>query len=166
MEEWRKIERFRDYSVSTLGRVRNDETGRIMAQMRNQTGIRYVGLTRNRKQIRRCVSILVAMAFLEEPEDKTFDSPINLDGDRSNNEVTNLMWRPRWFAVKFHKQFHDGYSDYPDYIYPVEDVDTGQRFSSSWEASMTQGVLVHDVFLSTETALCVWPTRQTFRQLY
>lgn len=166
MEDWRKIESFKDYSVSNLGRVKNDVTGRVLAVVRDRNGSTSVGLFKDRHLHRRSLSLLVATAFLKEPRERSFNCPINLDGNRSNNQVDNLMWRPRWFAIKYTRQFHDEWSHYPDYIYPVEEVNTKQRFDSCWEASTTQGILVHDVHLSTETDLCVWPTRQTFRSCY
>jgi hypothetical protein len=108
MEVWRQIYEFPGYSVSNMGRVRNDETGRIMALSRNQYGIVNVGLVLGRKQYKRSVALLVADAFLPTWESEVFTSPIHLNGDRSDCRAENLMWRPRWFAAKYHRQFKTG----------------------------------------------------------
>jgi hypothetical protein len=105
MEDWRDIRFFPGYSVSTIGRVRNDDTGRMMTLMVNQSGVVNVGLTRSREQHRRAVALLVADAFIPRPIREAFDTPINLNGDRMNNTIDNLVWRPRWFAIKYIQQF-------------------------------------------------------------
>lgn len=167
MERWREIESFPDYSVSDYGRVRNDHSGHIMALLRNQHGVIHVGLSRDRTQHKRSVAVLVAMAFLPMPEDLTFDTPINLDGDRSNNRSDNLVWRPRWFAVKYFRQFRDTTTWYRNrnYDHPIEEIDKGITFSSSWDAAITYGLLVREVYLSSIKGSSVWPTNQRFRRL-
>lgn len=159
-EEWRSIYEFPGYSVSSHGRVRNDDNERIMTLLRNQQGIINVGLSKNKKQYKRSVTLLVANAFLDPPVPASFDTPINLDGDRSNNYVSNLMWRPRWFAAKYHAQFHNGQRGYK---VPIEDVATGQRFPTSWEAAIEFGLIDREIFTATENRTYVWPTYQIFR---
>src|SRR3954463_11128186 len=123
--EFKPIDGFPGYSISSYGRVRNDETDRILALTRNQHGVVQVGLMRDGLQYKRGVALLVARAFLDPPAIETFDTPINLDGDRCNNHIDNLMWRPRWFAVKFHQQF-DGHI--PKINEPIQEIHTGLRF--------------------------------------
>src|SRR5690348_13611375 len=125
MEVWRQIYEFPAYSVSNMGRVRNDDTGRIMAMSRNQFGIVNVGLVVGRKQYKRSVALLVAEAFLPTWESEVFTSPIHLNGDREDCRAENLMWRPRWFAIKYHRQFRTGRISVRK---TLEDVSTGERF--------------------------------------
>ena len=66
----------------------------------------FVGLFRDQEQYKRSVALLVAKAFLKQPSE-FFDTPINLNGDRLDNQVINLMWRPRWFAIKYNRQFRE-----------------------------------------------------------
>jgi hypothetical protein len=129
--------------VSRDGRVRNDDTDHIMAMTRNQQGVIQVGLSRDKKQYRRAVGLLVAKAFLAPPALETFNTPIHLDGDLSNNHAENLMWRPRWFAMKYHAQFH---SDQRGFDGPIVEIHTGDVFPNSWAAAMEYGLLDRDIF--------------------
>lgn len=89
---WKKIiidEKPTNYSVSDVGEVRNDITGRLLNPSIQQ-GYCHVGLTINGK-IKRCrVHRLVAIAFLENPENKPYIN--HIDGCRSNNKLSNLEW--------------------------------------------------------------------------
>jgi hypothetical protein len=165
MEHWQDLEDFPGYAVSSYGRVQNTLNGHIKIPTRNQMGIPSVNLIKDRVQYRRSVARLVARAFLPAPSRETFDTPINLDGDRTNNHVDNLMWRPRWFAVKYHAQLRDpelspafGYSG------AVEVVDTGERFVSARDCATKYGLLEREIVLSAMNNVPVFPTWQTFRR--
>ena len=88
---WRKIEGFENYSVSDCGHVRNDATGRRKKPMLNKrNGYYYVDLWEDNVSRKRPVHRLVAEAFLDNPDSKpTVD---HIDGDRTNNHVSNLRW--------------------------------------------------------------------------
>lgn len=164
--EWRQIEDFPAYSVSDEGEVRNDETDRYMTKLTNQRGIVHVGLTRARVQYKRSLTVLVADAFVERPRDKSgtirkaFDTPINLDGDRYNNHVSNILWRPRWFATKYYQQFQQ---DHACFNRPVEIVETGEIFETSFAAATALGILDREIAISVMTKNYVWPINQHFR---
>lgn len=167
--EWREITEFPRYSVSTTGLVRNDETGRVLTRLVNRQGITYVGITKGGSQRNRSVPRLVAEAFLPLPRYKTFDTPINLDGDRLNNHVDNLMWRPRWFAMRYHRQFQ---TIHENYVWPIEEVATGEIFESPWGAVVKYGLLCHEIVTNASNNTYhanldrgVWPTGQNFRHL-
>lgn len=161
MEAWREIRSFPGYSVSTLGRVRNDETGRFMTLLQNQHDVVNVGLTQNRVQYKRAVALLVATAFLRPELNEAFDTPINLDGDRTNNCIDNLMWRPRWFVVKYHNQFQ--YVP-RKVIGPIEEMDTGEQFENTWAAVTKYGLLDREILIAMLSYTYVWPTYQRFRK--
>ncbi|QEQ93944.1 HNH endonuclease [Streptomyces phage Kardashian] len=143
-EEWREIGLFPGYSVSDAGSVRNDETDRRLIPQVNQHGIVHVGLTKGRVQYRRSLAIIVAEAFIVRPS-FTFDTPINLDGDRRNNRADNLMWRPRWHAKKYFQQFKQGA---PCIVRKVQNVETGEVFENSWSAATTLGAIDRDIAYS------------------
>lgn len=90
-EEWRKVAEFDNYSVSNLGRVRNDKTGRILKQKTEKDGYFEVTLRRNPKQKTYRVHRLVAQAFIPQL-DKNRDVIDHIDFDRKNNRVDNLRW--------------------------------------------------------------------------
>jgi len=160
MEEWREVQFFPGYSVSDTGRIRNDDTGRIMTLCVNQRGAVYVGLVRSHRQHIRSVSVLVARAFLPPPKLEAFDTPINYDGDRRNNHTYNLTWRPRWFAVKYFQQFR---LPHPGIKVPIIDVKSSEQFSDSWEATLRYGLLDREIVLSILNHTFVWPTYQRFK---
>ena len=110
-------------------------------------------------QRHRSVPLLVAKAFLPELPGP-FDTPINLDGDRHNNQVDNLVWRPRWFAIKYNQQFR-----YP-YENPIEalimDLKTYEISENSFECAKRYGLLEKDLVVSILSRTYVWPTYQQF----
>lgn len=158
-EVWIEIEDFREYSISNFGRVRTNKTGRILALNETQWGLVQVGLMRDGVQYHRSVPLLVAKAFLPLHPDP-FDTPINLDGDRRNNTLSNLVWRPRWFAIKYNRQFR-----YP-YHLPIKsairDLKTGEVSENSLDCAMRYGLLEQDVVLSIMNRTYCWPTYQEF----
>lgn len=162
MDEWREIRSFPGYSVSESGAVRNDATGFMMTLLRNQAGVINVGLTKNQIQYKRTVSHLVAQAFLVPPRTPAFDSVINLDGDRTNNHVENILWRPRWFATKYFRQFKEIPPGGP---MAVEETISCEKFPTSWLAAITYGLLDRDIRISTINETEVWPTYQIFRKI-
>lgn len=159
-EQWEEIPEFFGYSVSDHGRVRNDDTKRILTLLVNQSGLVNVGLTRGRVQYKRSVALLVAKAFLEPPMDRSFNTPINLDGDRRNNAARNLVWRPRWFAAKYNSQMRIGHVSLR---MTIEDVRTGERFRNTKAAAVRFGLLERDIADAIANRTYVWPTYQTFR---
>lgn len=93
------------YQVSNTGEVRSKDRrvptrnsekfairkGRILIQMTSKNGYKKVSLTRNvndKKQIH--IQRLVALAFIPNPESKPFVN--HIDGDKTNNHVSNLEW--------------------------------------------------------------------------
>lgn len=160
-EEWVAIEGFPGYSVNTLGQVRKDSTGRVMHTRLNQYGVPYVGLMREgrRHQCVRSLPRLVATAFIPQPND-VFDTPINLNGDRTDCRVENLMWRPRWYAIDYVNQFYDRY-DNPIYA-TIRDADTDEEYPDSLTAACANGLLERDVVLSILNQALTWPTYQHF----
>lgn len=159
--QWSVIPEFPDYSVSTEGEIRNNETERVLRPTANQSGLAQVGLMKDGRQYKRGVALIVAKAFIEQPNDR-FNTPINLNGDRMDNRVDNLEWRPRWFAVKYHQQFHN---DLRGFDRPIEDVATGEQFETSWEAATKYGLIDREILMATLNRTHVWPTYQKFRVL-
>jgi NUMOD4 motif len=158
-EQWKIIPGFPDYSVSDLGRVRADKSGRILRVNQNQYGLVQVGLMHEGVQRHRSVPLLVAKAFLPELPGP-FSTPINLDGDRHNNQVSNLMWRPRWFAVKYNQQFRHRYE------YPIDDMiinlETNEISENSFECCKRYGLLEEHLVQSINLRTYCWPTFYQF----
>lgn len=158
-EHWAPVRSFPGYSVSDHGRIRTDKSGRMLALNETQFGLLQVGMMRNGEQRHRSVPLLVAKAFLPEVGGP-FDTPINLDGDRYNNYIGNLAWRPRWFAIKYNQQFIHPYDKHIDS--PIVDLKTGKISYGSMECAKEYGLLEQDLVLSILNRTYVWPTYQEF----
>ena len=88
-ENWKKIDGTR-YSVSDLGRVRNDNSGRILRQSKvGNKGNQYYGVELCPIGTQR-VHRLVAKAFVPNPDNKPCVD--HKDGNRQNNKIANLRW--------------------------------------------------------------------------
>lgn len=162
MQEWREIVGFSGYSVSDAGTIQNDHTGRIMRTYSNTRGIEIVGLMHRGVQHKRSVAVLVADAFIRTARSIRFDTPINLDGDRSNNRVTNLAWRPLRFAQQYHRQFQFGPQGFAR---PVQNMQTEEVFETTWDACIAKGLIEKELVMSILNRTYVFPLYQTFRLL-
>jgi hypothetical protein len=87
---------------------------------------------------------------------------INLDGDRENNHIANLMWRPLQFARRYHRQFQ---SPHRGLDCPIIDVKSRERFDCSWNAAVKYGLIDRDIMLAVFNRTCVFPTFQMFQIL-
>lgn len=159
-EEWVAVEEFPGYSVNPLGQVRKDSTGRVLHTRINQYGVPYVGLLQDHwKQCVRSLPKLVATAFISQPN-PIFDTPINLNGDRTDCRVENLMWRPRWYAIHYANQFKERYDNSIEV--PIREMESGEEFEDSLSAACRFGLLEREVVLSILNHTLAWPTYQQF----
>lgn len=124
-EIWKDIQGFEgSYQVSDKGRVRGLDRfivrrdwvkcfvkGEEFKLHNNTAGYPYVGLRKNYKKKVITVHRLVALAFLENKENK---STVNhIDGNKENNNVSNLEWAtPSENIIHAHKTglFPKGFS--------------------------------------------------------
>ena len=100
IERWKPIRGFRDYQVSSLGRVRkkrntdrhgNDRDPIFISQVLNRNGYYYVTLIDHEgKHHFKTVHRLVAMAFCGRPKENAKVS--HIDGNMTNNVADNLRW--------------------------------------------------------------------------
>lgn len=163
-EQWANLSEigFPDYAVSNEGRVRSERTQRLLAQTCTPRGTRKVGLIRAKPhdRVTLMVSRLVAHSFVKG-QTIIFNTPIHLDGDLGNNHYLNLMWRPRWFALKYHMQFsRDPIKKGPIYL-----VDTGEMFANPRAASVKYGLLELEVASDLATQRGVFPTGFLFKNV-
>lgn len=158
-DEWYPVEGFEGYSVNPLGQIRHDYSKRILGVRFNQFGVPYVGLMRNGRQCIRSLPRLVADAFIERPN-AIFDTPIQKDGNLENCRADNLTWRPRWYAVKYKRQF-----DVP-YHHPIRSsirvLEDDIVFRNSFEAACYYGVLEKEIVESVLNRTYAWPSYKFF----
>lgn len=158
-EHWVPVSGFPGYSVNPLGQVKKDDTGRILQVRLNQYGVPYVGMMRGWKQCSRVLPRLVLNAFKPQPNN-IWDTPIHLDGDRTNCHVDNLEWRPHAHAVRYNRQFHEPYA-HPIAV-PVKDLETDEKFPNSLSAACKHGILEQEVVISILHNTPTWPIHRRF----
>ena len=90
IEQWRLIDGYDNYEISSHGRVRNNKTGRIMKIQKDIKGYQLIGLFKEKELKFHYVHRLVAFAFLEKKEDEI--EVDHLDHNKANKMVNNLRW--------------------------------------------------------------------------
>lgn len=97
MEEWRDIKGYEGlYQVSNLGRVKSLGNGRthkaerILRNCNRNNNHLSVDLCKNGERKSHMIHILVAQAFIPNPENKQIVH--HIDKNPTNNNVDNLMW--------------------------------------------------------------------------
>lgn len=166
-EEWAVIESHPAYQISNTGYIMRDETGEILAHSFTAQGAPKISLMNEERNHRDTVSlkVLVARAFVSG-QDGIFNTPICLDGDQRNVHASNLVWRPRWFAIRYTLQFKPENTEHYDGLYTlwkVRDLGTGEMYKNVKDAGVAHGLLWRDVYLSIvhENYPC-FPTHQRF----
>lgn len=160
-EEWRPIPGFPKYEVSDQGRVRSVKTDHILKPSKNQQGHLKLNLSRDDNKVyTRNLNHLVARSYLDDPPRSDFISVIHLDGDKENCRAANLVWRPRYFAIKYHQQFDAKH--FKTTKMAIRDIKTGEVYKSVQEAVVRHGLLFNDILISAHNRTYVWPTYQEF----
>ncbi len=91
MEEiFRAIEGFGNYEVSNFGNVRNKKTEKLLKKIRVTHGWYKVNLIQNAKPKSLYIHRLVALAFIDNPDEKPFVD--HIDNNKINNNARNLRW--------------------------------------------------------------------------
>lgn len=92
-EEWKDILGYEGYyEVSSTGRVRRSETCKILKQgnTRGNRGYLYVTLSKNGNVKRHRTATIVALSFIQNPDNKKYVNHIN--GVKTDNRLKNLEW--------------------------------------------------------------------------
>lgn len=89
-EDWKIVIDYPNYKVSNLGNVKNEKKNKMMTQHDHQ-GYKVVFLYNDKvKNQRNFVHVLVAKAFIENPENKKTVN--HKDHNKTNNNLENLEW--------------------------------------------------------------------------
>lgn len=99
-EEWRKVAGFDNYSVSNLGRVRNDVTGKEANTTKSMSGYLMVSIKNNAgKWTTKYIHRLVAEAFIPNPEN--LPEVNHISRIKKDNRVINLEWCSKQYNQDF-----------------------------------------------------------------
>ena len=160
---WIELEEFPSYSINQYGEIVNPKNEVFRRYSVAQNGMQKVTLYDTDGRLKtRSVAVLVAKTFCE-PLTPHCNTVIHLDGDFTNCRADNLTWRPRWYAVKFHRQFHydvfhTGYAHLED----IEEIGSGRQYRSIKEVCMVEGLYCVDVYKSLVEEIPVPVTGQEF----
>lgn len=150
---------FPDYELTDSGRVFNKRSGREMILSPNQNGDLSVGMMLDGRQYRRSVKLLVARMFVEG-ETNIFNTPVLLDGNREHMWAENIVWRPRWFAWEYQRQFSVN-PDFFNYGPLINDM-TRDEFRTVFEAMSNDGVLAKEIVVSCIDGNDTFPNGHTY----
>ncbi len=78
------------YEISNLGRVKNLSNGKILKNTLHKTGYYHLGLSKKGKESKKRINVLIASAFIPNPENKRCVD--HIDKDKTNNNIDNLRW--------------------------------------------------------------------------
>lgn len=96
MEQWKTVQNFEEYEVSSLGKVRRRfacATRKAGTFLKTTLGTKYFGLTlfKDGKKFNKLLHILVAQAFVPNP--LCLPEVNHKDAKKENCRATNLEWR-------------------------------------------------------------------------
>jgi hypothetical protein len=89
-EIFRVIADYENYKVSNIGNVLNIKSGKLLKKLTRGNGYFYIGLYKNGKVKHFSIHRLVAIAFLDYPENKLLVD--HIDNDKMNNNIINLRF--------------------------------------------------------------------------
>lgn len=154
------LEDFPRYCIQDDGSVYLDDYGRLKKRRPSLTpdGQTKITLYRHGVAYTRSLALLVAKAHVYNDWDpEIFNTPIHLNNDLADNRAVNLAWRPRWFALKYQRQYWN--EEYRFERIAIRDRKTGERYGSLREVCQKYGLLYVDVLNSctrNEPCFPVW----------
>ncbi len=89
-EYFRALSVFTNYEISSVGRVRNSKTGRVLKTQLRKDGYIAIQLHKDGKMKCFLMHRLVAIAFIENPLEKP--DVDHIDRNKANNSIDNLRW--------------------------------------------------------------------------
>lgn len=160
MQEYVPVQEFPNYGVRIDGDVINLNTGMRLNHHRSRNGHVYVSFSNCGVIYPRLVGRVVGHEYVPRIADY-FNTIIHHDYDFTNCHASNLSWRSRQFAVKYHRQKHPAFSR-SRIMMPILCVETGEIFPTSREAAISYGVLEQDIIDRLDRGKEVFPCGKTF----
>lgn len=89
-ENWRDVVGYTHYEVSSLGRIRNKKTNKILLHCLDGQKYHYVSLCENGVKKNHKIHRLIATAFIANPNQ--YNTVDHIDCNIDNNTIYNLRW--------------------------------------------------------------------------
>ena len=99
-EVWKEIQDYPKYFISNKGRVYSFKSNKLL-KLQEYAHYIYVELYNNKKKKKIRLHRLIAIHFLENPDNKPYVH--HIDGNWYNNDVSNLMW----VTYAEHRKLHE-----------------------------------------------------------
>ena len=141
--EYKLIEGFEDYMVSSDGKVWSLKKGKKkeLKPKTDSCGYLQVCLCSNGRQVQKLVHRLVAEAFIPNPDN--LPQVNHKDEDKLNNSVENLEWCTAEYNSNFgtrNERMATALTNYKAFSVPVVCLETGVVYPSTQEASRQTGI--------------------------
>ena len=102
IEKWVDIKGYENkYAISNLGRIKSIKANLIMKPMKCTNGYLCACLWKNNKQQKILVHRLVALHFINNPQN--YEDVNHIDENKENNQVDNLQWCSHKFNMNYGK---------------------------------------------------------------
>jgi hypothetical protein len=92
-EQWKQINDYPNYSISSLGVIRNDKTKRIMKLTPDTKGYLQIGLCKDGIQKHFTQHQLMGIHFIPNPEN--YPQIDHINSIKNDNRLENLRWASR-----------------------------------------------------------------------
>lgn len=153
LESLRGVQGFTNYVVSDHGRVINTTTLKDCSMSTATGGDVRVNLMGPHQMHTRSVKKIVAQAWVPKPDEVTFDTAMILNGDRWDLRSENIVWRPRWYVMKWAQQWDLRQEVLREYTgRRVWNATRGFVYDSIVEAGIADGVLWEHILNAIEEA--------------
>lgn len=140
-EEWRPVDEFPQYFISSYGRVKHRDRTNARKVTVNERGFPVILLSSATSPTRylRQINKLVALAFLPLPIYSDSTAIWHKDGDLQNCHYSNLMWERRDRVLEWNEMHRNGV---PKFTTPaVKNNRTGEIYKDAFDCAIQEGVL-------------------------
>lgn len=144
-EEWKPINEFPHYNISTHGRVKHQGRTDARKVTVNEKGFPVVLLSSRTSPTRylRQINKLVAQAYLPKALYPDSTAIWHKDGDLTNCHYMNLMWERRDRVLEWNAMHRSGVPQFT--TPPVKNNRTGEIYKDAFDCGIHEGVLESSV---------------------
>ncbi|QKF93807.1 HNH endonuclease with NUMOD4 motif [Fadolivirus algeromassiliense] len=111
IELWKQIEKFPDYQISTMGRVRVVKSNRVgrenkVSIMKPSPRGNYLQVTLKNDIVRKSINLhtIVAKIFIPNSKPDNYKYVDHIDRDGTNNKINNLRWCTHQENMDYYKE--------------------------------------------------------------